>query len=203
LGKKNQRLAVSTGKGLSGMSNNLTEPANEMSLKDLYDGVKVVAQFSTRDNETGCAPDWGKPKTVTLYVVRAEKDLKKGKLIRPAGTIVELAVKEFDFASYTENDYCEEYKEFVFDNYRMRILKILETKKVNMATSKTTTTVDYPVGQINKIISEKLFSGLNVKIEYVIQEVNSDPMDRFPGRNEVTNVRISFDGTPPGGFVKN
>ena len=65
-----------------------------------------------------------------------------------------------------------------------------------MATSKTTTTVDYPVTEINRIIGEKMFPGREIKIEYVISEVNADPLDRFPGRNEVTSVRISFDGVP-------
>lgn len=67
-----------------------------------------------------------------------------------------------------------------------------------MATSKTTTTtVDYPVTEINRIIGEKMFPGREIKIEYLISEVGGDPLDRFPGRNEVTNVRISFDGIPP------
>jgi hypothetical protein len=107
---------------------------NPIKLQDLYDGVKISARFARRDTEDGCAPDWGQPKTVTLFVMRSEKDLKQGrKVIRPAGTIVELAVKDFGWASYEEDDFCPEYNEFLAEEYRMQILKIedaaLQTEK--------------------------------------------------------------------------
>jgi hypothetical protein len=65
-----------------------------------------------------------------------------------------------------------------------------------MAATKTTTVVDYPVDEFKSLLKEKIFEGKEVKVEFVIQEVGADPMDRFPGHNEVTRVRVSFDGTP-------
>lgn len=94
-------------------------------LKNLHDGVQVLARFAKRDTEDGCAPDWSEPQTVTLFVRRSEKDLKKGKkTIRPAGTIIELTIKEFSWASYDENDFCPEYNDFLAEEYRMQILEI-------------------------------------------------------------------------------
>jgi len=80
------------------------------------------------------APLIGANQKLTLFVMRSEKDLKQGrKVIRPAGTIVELAVKDFGWASYEEDDFCPEYNEFLAEEYRMQILKIedaaLQTEK--------------------------------------------------------------------------
>ncbi len=65
-----------------------------------------------------------------------------------------------------------------------------------MAQTKTTTTVEYPVEELKQLIASKLFPGKQVDIKFVIQEVGGDPLDRFPGHNEVTSVKITFDGTP-------
>ena len=66
-----------------------------------------------------------------------------------------------------------------------------------MASTKTTTVVDYPVAEFESLLKEKIFKGQEIKVEFVIQEVGGDPLDRFPGHNAVTRVRVSFDGTPP------
>jgi hypothetical protein len=96
-------------------------------IRQLNNGSKVLARFAKRDNEDGDAPDWGEPKVVSLYVLKAEKDYKKGKkIIRPMGSIIELAVNEFGWASYEEDDFCEEYNEFLVEEYRMQILEILK-----------------------------------------------------------------------------
>lgn len=63
-----------------------------------------------------------------------------------------------------------------------------------MAEIKTTTTVEYSVEEMKQLIASKFFPGKQVDINFVIQEVGGDPLDRFPGHNEVTSVRISFDG---------
>lgn len=98
---------------------------NAINLNDLHDGVRVLARFATRHTRDGNAPDYEEPKIVTLFVMRSEKDLKQGrKVIRPAGTIVELAVKEFGWASYDEDDFFPDHNEFLAENYRMQILKI-------------------------------------------------------------------------------
>lgn len=65
-----------------------------------------------------------------------------------------------------------------------------------MTAIKTTTVVDYPVDEFNSLLKEKIFEGKDIKVEFVIKEVFADPMDRFPGHNEVTRVRVSFNGTP-------
>jgi hypothetical protein len=68
-----------------------------------------------------------------------------------------------------------------------------------MAMIKTTTTVEYPVGEFKSMVAELMFAGKrNIKVEFLIQEVGGDPLDRFPGHNEVTKVRVSYEGTPAG-----
>lgn len=61
--------------------------------------------------------------------------------------------------------------------------------------SKTTTTVSYTVEEFNKIINE-VFDNRGVSVRYVIQEVGGDPLDRFPGTNQVTKIEITYEGTP-------
>lgn len=66
-----------------------------------------------------------------------------------------------------------------------------------MATTKTTTVVEYPVDEFKSLLKERVFGGKEIAVEFVIQEVGGDPMDRFPGHDTVTRVRVSFDGAPP------
>lgn len=96
-----------------------------MNIHDLQNGSRVRARFARRDTEDGCSPDWGEPKVVTLYVQKLEKDSGRGKNLRKAGTIVCLAIQDFSWAEYSEEDYCEEYNEFLAEEYRMQILEIL------------------------------------------------------------------------------
>lgn len=66
-----------------------------------------------------------------------------------------------------------------------------------MAEIKTTTTVEYSAEEMKQLIASNFFPGKQVDIKFVIQDVGGDrgdPLDRFPGHNEVTSVRISFDG---------
>lgn len=96
-------------------------------LRQLKDGEKVLARFATRDNADGSAPEWSEPKNVTLFVRKTETNYKK----RPAGSIIELTVKDFSWATYNEENFCEEYNEFTSENYRMQILEIaLQDEKI-------------------------------------------------------------------------
>ena len=63
-------------------------------------------------------------------------------------------------------------------------------------TTKTTTVVEYPADEFAALIKEKVFGGKDVEIDYVIQEVGGDPLDRFRGVDTVTQIRIRFDGAP-------
>lgn len=65
-----------------------------------------------------------------------------------------------------------------------------------MAKIKTTTTTEFSVEEINNLIREKIFEGKDIRIDYVIQEVDGDPLDRYRGRDEVTAVRVTCDGSP-------
>lgn len=62
--------------------------------------------------------------------------------------------------------------------------------------AKTTTTVEYPIEEFKTLLQDKLFVRKDVKIEFVVQKVGADPLDRHPGHNAVTSVKISFNGMP-------
>ena len=66
-----------------------------------------------------------------------------------------------------------------------------------MAKMKTTTTTEFSVEEINQLIRDKIFDGKDIRIDYVIEEVGADPLDRYRGHDEVTAVRVSYDGSPP------
>jgi hypothetical protein len=95
------------------------------SLDQLQNGTRVLAQFASRDNAAGDAPDWGAIQIVTLFVFRREKACRRGSKVYPAGQIIELTPREFSWASYSANDFCPEYNEFLAEEYRMRILEVL------------------------------------------------------------------------------
>lgn len=65
-----------------------------------------------------------------------------------------------------------------------------------MPKQQTRTTLTYSVEEFNQLVKAKLFGGEDVEISYDIQEVNGDPMDRFPGVNQVTQVRVVSDKAP-------
>ena len=109
-----------------GKANKELSNMNLSIIRNLQDGVKVRARFARRDIESGEGPDYGQPRVVTLYIRKSEKELKqRGRVLRPAGAIVELAVKDFNWATYTEDHYCEEYNEFLAEEYRMQILQVV------------------------------------------------------------------------------
>jgi hypothetical protein len=65
-----------------------------------------------------------------------------------------------------------------------------------MAKTETTTTVQYPVQEFIELVRERAFGGKDIKVEFVIMEVGGDPMDRYPGVEQVTQVNIRFSGVP-------
>lgn len=60
----------------------------------------------------------------------------------------------------------------------------------------TTSKVSYEVSleEMKRVLANELGCTINqLSVEYVIREVGADPMDRFPGRNEVVMVRLTVD----------
>jgi hypothetical protein len=52
-------------------------------------------------------------------------------------------------------------------------------------------TYEFTLEQMRQLISVDLgCSPTSLEVEFVIEEVAADPMDRFPGRKEVTKVRV-------------
>lgn len=64
-----------------------------------------------------------------------------------------------------------------------------------MPKQETRTTLTYSVQEFNQLVKAKLFGCEDVDIHYDIQEVNGDPMGRFPGIDQVTQVRVVSDKT--------
>lgn len=53
-------------------------------------------------------------------------------------------------------------------------------------------TYEFDLDTMKKLIAEDLKVSVDrVTVEYVIQEVGGDPMDRFPGHKQVTGVRVT------------
>jgi ribosomal protein S24E len=53
-------------------------------------------------------------------------------------------------------------------------------------------TYEFSLEQMKQLIAADLNVDPNrVTVRYVLQEVGADPMDRFPGRTEVTRVEVS------------
>jgi hypothetical protein len=53
-------------------------------------------------------------------------------------------------------------------------------------------TYEFGLDEMKALIAEDLKVHVNrVDVTYVIQEVGGDPMDRFPGRDQVTKVRVT------------
>lgn len=63
-----------------------------------------------------------------------------------------------------------------------------------MAKTKTTTTVCYPVEEFIALLQKKIFDGKEIRVDFKIEEVDGDPLDRYPGRDAVTQISVSFDG---------
>lgn len=68
-----------------------------------------------------------------------------------------------------------------------------------MSQTNVKTTVEFPVDEFNELIAQRFpeFKGRSIHIDYVIEEVGGDVMDRFPGVDQVTRVKVSFEGSPP------
>jgi hypothetical protein len=95
-----------------------------MELRQLQNGVRVRVQFARRDTEDGL-PDWHKPEVVTLRIKYRQRSLRVRGGILPAGEITHLSIHEKYWAEYRQTDYNSEYKEFLNEEYRMRILEVL------------------------------------------------------------------------------
>ena len=93
---------------------------NPINIHALHDNVKVLARFATKDAECGSRPEWSEPMVVNLFVSRAIKDYKSHR----EGSIIELTVRDFNWATYQEKDFNQEHNEFLIENYRMQILSI-------------------------------------------------------------------------------
>lgn len=59
-----------------------------------------------------------------------------------------------------------------------------------------TATYEFDLNEIKELIAADLdVPESAVSVEYVIQEVGGDPMDRYPGTKQVTKVRVTVDQT--------
>jgi hypothetical protein len=53
-------------------------------------------------------------------------------------------------------------------------------------------TYEFGLDEMKALIAEDLkVNADRIDVTYVIQEVGGDPMDRFPGHNQVTKVRVT------------
>jgi hypothetical protein len=80
--------------------------------------ARVLARFATRDNAAGDAPEWSDPREVTLRVTRYPPTKKRGALLC-------LSVIEFPWAEYTNSDWQPKFNEFLAEEYRMQIIKVI------------------------------------------------------------------------------
>lgn len=56
----------------------------------------------------------------------------------------------------------------------------------------TVSTYEFTLEQLRKLIADDLdCAAVSIDVEYVIQEVGGDPMDRFPGHKKVTGIRVT------------
>jgi hypothetical protein len=57
-------------------------------------------------------------------------------------------------------------------------------------------TYEFGLAEMKTLIAQDLKVHVDrVNVEYVIQEVGGDPMDRFPGHKQVTGVRVTVKDT--------
>ena len=95
-----------------------------MLIQTLTDGQIVEARFSNRDTPDRCSPEWSDWEIVTLFVRRRDKDLPRARANSrnsKKGDIIELAVHDKSWASYTQADYSAQYDEWMAEEYRMQI----------------------------------------------------------------------------------
>ena len=58
------------------------------------------------------------------------------------------------------------------------------------------TTYEFNLDAIKNMIASDL--GVEVEkitVSYVIQQIGTDPMDRYPGKHQVTKIRVTVDNT--------
>lgn len=59
-------------------------------------------------------------------------------------------------------------------------------------------TYEFSLVDIKQLICTDLnVSANSVTVDYIIQEVGGDPMDRFPGHKQVTGVRVTVTNQAP------
>jgi hypothetical protein len=60
----------------------------------------------------------------------------------------------------------------------------------------STSTYEFSLDDLRALIAADLsVPTSSVTVEYVIQEVGQDPMDRYPGHKQVTKIKVSVDQT--------
>jgi hypothetical protein len=60
----------------------------------------------------------------------------------------------------------------------------------------STSTYEFSLDDLRALIAADLsVPTSSVTVEYVIQEVGGDPMDRYPGHKQVTKIKVSVDQT--------
>ncbi len=63
---------------------------------------------------------------------------------------------------------------------------------ISIAAKTTTYFVD--LAEVKNLFASKLNVPVAaISVEYIIQEVGGDPLDRYPGHNEVTGIRVTVD----------
>lgn len=57
------------------------------------------------------------------------------------------------------------------------------------------TTYEFSLEDIKNLITESLSlkQGEKASVDFVIEEVGGDPLDRFPGTKQVTKVRVKIE----------
>jgi hypothetical protein len=73
---------------------------------------------------------------------------------------------------------------------------LLINKEHNMAGKliSNKTTYEFSLADIKTLIADELgVIAVKVHVEYVIEECGGDPMDRFPGVDTVTKIRVIVD----------
>lgn len=95
-------------------------------LKLVADGDSLLVRRATRDNRNGDAPDWsdyGGPHVIIAYVQRRTKAYKERGKIHPVGELLELTVKNGNWAGHSEQDFSKKHCTFNTENYYMEVIQ--------------------------------------------------------------------------------
>lgn len=85
-----------------------------------------------------------------------------------------------------------EYEEYIKD----RDTDYPEHRELKMPFAKKTsqTTYECTLDEVKAMFAEKLSVDVStVSVHYVIEEVDTDPLDRFPGHKAVTKIRVTVN----------